>query len=82
MATKKFNLEPLERLLTKDIEPAELAEILDCLAYDYMRVSIFAQYSKEKGVFDKSYMNENADEFIYYLKTLRDTLWESVKTSD
>ena len=66
----KLNLEPLYTLLTEDITPEALSKLLDELLCDYMAMLIRIQLSD----CNNKTIHENADNFILYLKLLRDIL--------
>lgn len=67
---KRVNLEPIYTFLTEDTNPTAFAELLDEFIYDYMTMLVRIQLSDEK---DKT-IHEHTDEFLLYLKTLRDIL--------
>lgn len=67
---QRLNLEPLHTLLTEDIKPEDLSKLFDELLCDYIAMIIRIQLSDCK---DKT-IHENADNFISYLKLLRDIL--------
>lgn len=70
-----LNLKPLETLFLEDISPKTLAKLLDELLCDYMTMLVKIQLSDNK---DKT-IHERTDEFIFYLKLLRDILPECEK---
>lgn len=72
---KKIDLTPIHTFLTEDTNPTAFAELLDEFIYDYMTMLVRIQLSDEK---DKT-IHEHTDEFLLYLKTLRDLLPLCVK---
>lgn len=72
---QKLDLKPLYTLFTEDIKPEELSKLFDELLYDYMAMIIRIQLSDCK---DKT-IHENTDNFILYLRLLRDILRYCVK---
>lgn len=72
---RKINLEPIYTFFTEDTNPTAFAELLDEFIYDYMAMLVRIQLSDEK---DKT-IHEHTDEFLFYLKTLRDILPLCVK---
>lgn len=69
-AKQKLDLEPIHTLLTSDIKPEDLSKLFDELLYDYVAMIIRIQLSDCK---DKT-IHENTDNFILYLRLLRDIL--------
>lgn len=67
---KKIDLDPIYTFLTEDTTPTAFAELLDNFIFDYMTMLVRIQLSKDE---DKT-INEQTDEFLCYLKTLRDIL--------
>lgn len=67
---KKIDLTPINTFLTEDTNPTAFAELLDEFIYDYMTMLVRIQLSEEE---DKT-IHEHTDEFIFYLKILRDIL--------
>jgi len=67
---KEINLEPIYTFLTEDTTPTAFAELLDEFLFDYMTLLIRMQLSE----FEDKTIHERTDEFLFYLKTLRDIL--------
>lgn len=67
----KLNLEPLEKYLTEDITPEQLASVLDELFYDYSQIIIFMYETLDEPF---QYIHEESSNFLYHLKALRDVL--------
>lgn len=69
-----INLEPLHTFFTKELSPTEFSELLDEFLFEYVDILVHLLYSGyEDGIHLKTH------QFIYYLKTLRDTLPECEK---
>jgi len=66
----KINLEPIYTFLTEDTNPTAFAKLLDEFMYDYLTLLIEKQLSDCN---DKT-IHENTNEFILYIKLLRDIL--------
>jgi len=66
----RINLDPIYTFLTEDTSPSAFAELLDKLLFDYITMLIRIQLSDE----DDKTIHENTDEFIFYVRTLRDIL--------
>lgn len=70
MNKPKINLEPINTFLTEDTSPSAFSKLLDEFMYDYMTLLIRMQLSE----FEDKTIHEHTDEFIFYLKILRDIL--------
>jgi len=66
--TKNINLEPLHIFFNKNIPPVELAQILDDFLFHYIQLLALALKKDNKAV------HENTTEFVFYIKSFRDTL--------
>ena len=67
---KKIDLTPMYTFLTEDTNPTAFAELLDEFIYDYITMLVRIQLSDEE---DKT-IHQHTDQFIFYLKVLRDIL--------
>lgn len=67
---RRITLEPLYTFLTEDTTPKAFAKLLDELLLEHLRMIVMVQLSDEK---DKT-IHEHTDEFILYIRTLRDIL--------
>lgn len=65
-----LDLEPIIIFLSEDTNPKAFAKLLDDFLYDYMTMLVRIQQSD----FNDKTIHENTDEFICYLKLLRDIL--------
>jgi len=72
---RRINLEPIYTFLTEDTNPTAFAKLLDELMYDYLTLLIEKQLSN----CDDKTIHEHTNQFIFYLKTLRDILPECEK---
>lgn len=72
---RKINLEPIYTFLTEDIDPTAFAELLDEFIYDYITLLIEKQLSD----CDDKTIHQHTNQFIFYLKILRDILPECEK---
>ena len=70
---KAFNLAPMEELFSNGIPPYQLACELDKLMLDYVQ-TIFYLHSRRQP--NEDFIHENAPDFIFYLRELRNTLLE------
>lgn len=73
--SSKLDLQPLICFFTEDTTPKCFAKLLDELLYDYTTMLVRLQLSDEE---DKT-IHEKTEEFIYYLKRLKDILPDCVK---
>ena len=69
-AVRKINVEPLYTFFTEDTNPKAFAKLLDEFLLEHLRMLVMVQLSDEK---DKT-IHEHTDEFILYIRTLRDIL--------
>lgn len=67
---RKVYLKPLKKYLSEEISPKELARLLDELTHDYFQKIILLDLKADSG----SYIHEEASDFFYHLKMLRDVL--------
>lgn len=67
---KKIDLTPIHTFLTEDTYPTAFAELLDEFLFDYMTLLIRMQLSE----FEDKTIHQRTDEFLFYLKILRDIL--------
>lgn len=65
-----INLEPIYTFLTEDTSPIAFAKLLDELIFHYMTLLIRMQLSE----FEDKTIHQQTDEFLFYIKTLRDIL--------
>ncbi len=70
---QQLNLEPLATFFTENISPSDLAQLLDELLFDYVSMLIQSMQS------DSDSVHEQANQFVFHLKTLRDILPECEK---
>ncbi len=70
---QEINLEPLIPFFSENIAPSEFAQLLDELIFDY--VSILIQLMQSDG----DSIHEQANQFVFHLRTLRDILPECEK---
>jgi len=71
----KINLAALEKFLSADITPTELASELDELAFYFSQIMVWLQRKKIEGAF----IHHDADIFIFRLRQLRNVLLETAK---
>lgn len=69
-AKRKIDIEPLYTFFTEDINPKAFAKLLDELLFEHLRMIVMLQLSDQK---DKR-IHEHTDEFILYIRLLRDIL--------
>lgn len=65
-----LDLEPIKTFLSEDTTPKAFSKLLDDFLFDYTAMLVRIQLSDLE---DKA-IHENASEFIYYIKLLRDIL--------
>lgn len=66
----KINLEPLYIFFTENTTPNVFAKLLDELMYEYINLLIRFQLS---DFYDKT-IHQDTDQFIFFIKLLRDIL--------
>ena len=69
-AKRKIDIEPLYTFFTEDTSPKAFAKLLDELLIEHLRMLV------RKLLLDKedNSIHEHSEEFILYIKTLRDIL--------
>lgn len=68
---RRENFEPLQVHLKEEIHPGELADLLEELSYDYVRIIIHLQQS-DGG--DWVLIHPETTVFLYHLRVLRNAL--------
>jgi len=71
---RKINLEPLYTFFTEDTKPRVFAELLDEFLFDYLSKVVQLQLLERREE-----LHEHTNEFIFYLKLLRDIMSECEK---
>jgi len=65
-----INIETLHTFFKEEIRPKDFAEMLDKFLYNYIRLLI------RSLKVDDILLHEDTDQFVYYIKVLRDILEE------
>lgn len=67
----KIYIKPLKEYLSEEIHPKQLAQTMDELAYDYIRMIIRLQQTEDEK---QLFIHPDASSFLFHLKSLRDAL--------
>lgn len=67
---RKINLKPVYTFLTEDTTPKDFAKLLDDFIFEHF--SMISRLQKLDN--DDKTIHENTEEFIHYIKLLRDIL--------